>query len=293
MQIQSTRGEFMGTLLVLDFDGTMTDAEVEGVPFRQGYLEDVSILCDQPLEEVMKWADEFSAEVSANAHAYGWDFNGRIVAPAVVDPYLRMMPVARKIMDRAGVLLNPTDRTRLLDGILYKYNYGKTVNCFRDGARSVLESMEGTATYVVTNSHTIPVKNKLSSLGMEEDGRCTLQWLVDRVHGSAKKYYLDDSFTLVDESMNLSGLNRPVLLRRQKYYEVLSSLLEGEGLEWSDLVVVGDIFELDLCLPLAMGARVGLLANEFTPDYEQGFLREHPRGAVLTGVEQIPEFAFG
>jgi len=286
-------GGEMGTLLVLDFDGTMTDAEVEGVPFRQGYLEDVAILCAMPLEEVLVLAEEFSKEVSENAHAYGWQFNGKIVAPAVVDPYLRMMPVTRKIMDRAGVFLDPQDRTRLLDGILYKYNYGKTINCFRDGARAVLESMKGTATYVVTNSHTIPVKNKLRDLGLEADGRCTLDWLVDRVHGTAKKYFLDDSFTLVPESMSLEGLPRPILLRRQKYHAVLQDLLEAEGLDWSNLVVVGDIFELDLSLPLALGARVGLLANPFTPVYEKNFLASHPRGAVLTDVDQIPAFAFG
>lgn len=32
-------------VLVLDFDGTMTDAEVEGRPYRQGCLEDLAVLC--------------------------------------------------------------------------------------------------------------------------------------------------------------------------------------------------------------------------------------------------------
>ena len=283
----------MGKVLVLDFDGTMTDAEVEGGPYRTGYLEDVSTLSGLPMDEVMSLADKFDAEVSENAHQYGWDFNGQIVAPAVVDPYLRMMPVARKIFDHSGTFLNATDRTRILDGILYKYNYPKTANCFRDGARAVLESFEGSATYVVTNSHTDPVRRKLTTLGAQEDGSCSLQWLVDRVHGSAKKYVLEDDFTQVDEAMELPGLPRPVLLRRANYHRVLSQILADEGAGFEDLVVVGDIFELDLCLPFAMGAKVGLLANDFTPEYEKNFLQGHPRGAVLTSVQQIPEFAFG
>ena len=283
----------MGTLLVLDFDGTMTDAEVEGGPFRSGYLEDISILTGLPMDEVNALAETYSQEVFENAHAYGWDFQGRIVAPAVVDPYLCMMYVARKIMDKAGVFTNYTDRTRLLDGILYKYNYGKTLNAFREGAREVLESFKGTATYVVTNSHTIPVKEKLTSLGQEPDGSCTLDWLVERVYGSAKKYYLQDDFERVPEAMTLEGLPRPVLLRRQKYHAVLSKLLADEGMSWEELVVVGDIFELDLSLPLAMGARVGLLANSFTPDYEKNFLASHPRGHVLHHVDEIAGFAFG
>ena len=283
----------MGKVLVLDFDGTMTDAEVEGGPYRQGYLEDVSTLSGLPLDEVMTLAAQFDEEVSKNAHQYGWEFNGQIVAPAVVDPYLRMMPVARKIFDHSGTFLNPTDRTRILDGILYKYNYPKTANCFRDGARPVLESFEGSATYVVTNSHTDPVRQKLTSLGAQDDGTCSLQWLVDRVHGSAKKYVLDDGFTQVDESMELPGLPRPGWLRRANYHRVLSQILTDEGASFEDLVVVGDIFELDLCLPFAMGARVRLLANDFTPEYEKSFLLSHPRGAVLQTVAEIASFAFG
>jgi len=283
----------MSRVLVLDFDGTMTDAEVEGKPYRQGYLEDVSTLSGLPLDEVMTLAAQFDEEVSKNAHQYGWEFNGQIVAPAVVDPYLRMMPVARKIFDHSGTFLDPTDRTRILDGILYKYNYPKTANCFRDGSRAVLESFEGSATYVVTNSHTDPVRQKLTSLGAQDDGTCSLQWLVDRVHGSAKKYVIDDGFTLVDESMELPGLPRPVWLRRVNYHRVLTQVLADEGAGFDDLVVVGDIFELDLCLPFAMGARVGLLANDFTPEYEKSFLQSHPRGAVLHTVAEIASFAFG
>ena len=38
------------TVLVLDFDGTMTDAEAEGRPFRDGYLEDLCTLVGRDAE---------------------------------------------------------------------------------------------------------------------------------------------------------------------------------------------------------------------------------------------------
>ncbi|MEE2959569.1 MAG: hypothetical protein VYA34_02410 [Myxococcota bacterium] len=283
----------MRKVLVLDFDGTMTDAEKEGGPYRTGYLEDVSALSGLPLDEVKTLATQFDTEVAQNPHEYGWEFNGQIVAPAVVDPYLRMMPVARKIFDYSQTFLNTDDRTRILDGILYKYNYPKTLNCFREGARAVLESFEGSATYVVTNSHTDPVRSKLKSLGTNDDQSCSLEWLVERVHGSAKKYVIDNAFTEVDESMELKDLPRPILLRRANYYRVLAKILADEKASFEDLVVVGDIFELDLSLPFALGARVGILANDFTPEYEKNFLDGHPRGAVLSRVQEIPAFAFG
>ena len=187
----------MAKLLVLDFDGTMTDAEAEGAPFRGGYLEDVAALVGRSVDEVEALALKYEAQVAAAPDDYGWVFGGRIVAPAVVDPYLRIMPVARGIMDECGAFMVPAERDRLLDSILYKYNYTKTDMAFRDGAGEVLRELTGTATYVVTNSHTAPVQDKIRTLGDDGAGGNTLTWLVDRVHGRAKKYHLDDAFDVV------------------------------------------------------------------------------------------------
>ena len=267
-------------MLVLDFDGTMTDAEQEGGPFRGGYLQDIATLCGAELDEVLALAEGFEAEVAADPQAYGWLFHGHIVAPATVDPYLRIMPVARKIFDHYGTFQSEADRTRLLDGILYKYNYTKTLNVFRDGAAEVLHGLEGTATYVVTNSHTEHVKAKIADLGVH--------WLVERVHGRAKKYVIEDSFDTLPATMTMEGLSRPILLRRANYHRVLSALLEENGKDWSELLVVGDIFELDLAVPLALGARVGLVVNAFTPAYEQAYLDAHPRGILVHDIREIP-----
>ena len=194
------------------------------------------------------------------------------------------MPVARKILDHFGVLLDDHERTRLLDGILYKYNYPKTQNVFREGAREVLHSLAGSATFIVTNSHTEPVQAKVRDLSEAGD----LDWLVERVYGRAKKYVVDDGFELLPSSFRIEGLGRPVLLRRQLYYERISTLLEEAGAGWEDLLVVGDIFELDLALPLHMGAQVGLVVNGFTPAYELEYLDAHPRGHLIHSLREIP-----
>ena len=274
----------MNGLLVLDFDGTITDAELEGSPFRRGYLDDLAVLTGLSVDEVDALAAKFEAEVAADPQAFGWVYDGRIVAPATVDPYLRMMPVARKLFDHCGAFPDDGDRTRLCDGILYKYNYQKTLTAFRDHAAETLRGLTGTTTYVVTNSHTEPVRNKLREL---DGGTGTLDWLIERVHGRAKKYVVDASFDAVDAELNLPGLDRPVLLRRRLYHTVLSELLERHGLGWSDLTVVGDIFELDLALPIAMGARVGLVVNQFTPDYEKAYVGGHERGWLLQSLDEL------
>jgi FMN phosphatase YigB (HAD superfamily) len=282
----------LARLLVLDFDGTVTDAEAEGAPFRAGYLEDLATLTGLDFGLVEALAVRFAAEVDAAADREGWVFLGRVVAPATVDPYLRMMPVARRILDYAGAFLNEADRTRLLDGILYKYNYQKTHIAFRPAARDVLLALQPEPLWVVTNSHTEAVQAKIRALGVRPDGGNDLLPLSERVIGRARKYMLDDSWVDVPESMSLPGLARPVLLRRRAYYEVLDRLRLAAGAEWADITVVGDIFELDLALPLAAGARVGLLANAHTPAWERAYLRDHPRGAVLLDLAEVPAYFY-
>ena len=280
-------------LLILDFDGTMTDAEVEGRPFRLGYLEDLATLTGLSIEEVHRLAERFDAEVAAHQEAYGWMYGGHIVAPASVDPYLRIMPVARKILDYAGAVPSEQDRSRLLDGIFYKYNYQKTVVAFRPGARAFLETVgktDGLETYVVTNSHTEPVAHKLELLGANPDGSNSLDWLRARVHGRARKYVVDETFDQVPERMALPGLSRPVLLRRPHYAQVIQQLCLQHQVQIQNVAVVGDIFELDLALPLFLGARAVLLSNAHTPGYEKAFVSNHPRAFLADSLERVAAF---
>lgn len=276
----------MARLIVFDFDGTITDAEAEGAPYRDGYLADVAILTGQPRERVMARAVELEAELAAHAQEEGWVYEGRIVAPATVDPYLRVMPVSKRLFDEAGRFFDPEDRARIGD-LLYASNYRKTLTRFRPGARALFEALAGQAVYIVTNSHTDAVQGKVRTLGENADGSNALGWLVDRVHGQARKFKVDERWTAVPASLTLPGLGRPVLLRRQAYFERLDALRQAAGADWSEVEVYGDIFELDLALPLALGARVGLMRNAHTPPWEVAYLADHPRGAVLDDLSAI------
>jgi hypothetical protein len=275
-------------ILILDFDGTITDAEEEGKPYRLGYLEDLSTLIEVDIQVVLAWAQEFEEHIQNGEQDFGWTFGGRIVAPASVDPYLRIMPVARMILDRARAFKDSKERSLLLDSILYKYNYQKTRTCFRPGAKAFLESFApgvGLHCHIVTNSHTLPVQRKVEGLGNTDNGSNSMKWLIERVHGSAKKYIIDDDFREVPSETRLPGLKRPILLRRKHYYSVLRRIFEKHSSDWLDVIVLGDIYELDLSLPLQLGATVGLVTNCHTPEYEKSHLSGHARGAVLNTLE--------
>ncbi|NVB79168.1 MAG: hypothetical protein HOV81_12275 [Kofleriaceae bacterium] len=284
----------MAVALVLDFDGTMTDAEAEGRPFRDGYLEDLAMLVGvKPGDpDILGIAEQVEAEIAETPAKYPFLWMGRAVAPATVDPYLRMVPIAHRILDRFGVIPDATDRGRLLGSVLYKYNYAKTLGhpVFRSGAGAMLASLGGTSTWIVTNSDTHAVAGKVAALDREAPG---VAWLTSRVRGFARKFDVDEAWGGAPSELALPGLERAVLLRRRSYFDILSEVLAEAGSSFEELVVIGDIFELDLAMPLALGARVGLVTSPRTPDYEKAFVMAHPRATLIEDLSQIPGFAFG
>jgi phosphoglycolate phosphatase-like HAD superfamily hydrolase len=278
-------------ILVLDFDGTMTDAEAEGAPFITGYLEDLEALVgaetDAQRAQVRAIVDEVLAELATHPERHPFRWKGKAVAPASVDPYLRMVPIADRVFDRFDAFANRVDRGRLTGGVLYKHNYARTKGhpVFRPGAAEVIAALAGSETFVVTNSHTESVADKIRMLDAQHPG-CA--WLADRVVGNAQKFEVDDGWDGVPAELVVPGLStRNVLLRRRRYHDRLETVLDAAGATFADLIVVGDIFELDLALPLAVGARVGLVTSPHTPAYETAFVDAQPRGTVLTDLRDV------
>jgi len=282
------------TVLALDFDGTMTDAEAEGRPFRDGYLEDLCAMVGRAAgdPEITAIADAVEDELQRAPASHPFLWMGRAVAPATVDPYLRMVPIAHRILDTFSVMPSAIDRGRLLGNVLYKYNYAKTLGrpVFRAGAGDVLRSLGGTDAWIVTNSDTHAVAGKVAALDREAAG---VAWLTSRVRGHARKFDVDDTWTGAAAELEVPGLDRPVLLRRRAYHDILKEILDAAGATFGDLVVIGDIFELDLAMPLSLGARVGLVATSRTPPYERAFVEAHPRARIIDDLAEIPAFAFG
>ena len=279
-------------VIVLDFDGTMTDVEADAHPFRVGYLDDLSIFVGRgPGDaEVQGIALDTERKLFQGPDVpFMWE--NRAVAPVVVDPFMRIFPIAHGVLDHFGAIPNQAERQQLLR-LLYRYNYAKTLvrPMFRAGAGKVLQALVKTDTWIVTNSDTHAVVSKLTALDREADG---VAWHTARVRGGARKFAIDDQWTVLDAELSLPGLDRPVLLRRREYHDVLATIIGSVGATFSDLIVIGDIFEFDLAMPLALGARVGLVTSANTPAYERAFVAAHPRGAVLDDVTQITEFALG
>jgi phosphoglycolate phosphatase-like HAD superfamily hydrolase len=252
--------------VVLDFDGTFTDVAAEGAPFvrhfRQRFAERVGP------EVAARW-DAEEAEVVSSSEEYGWEVGGRVVAPATADPYLLSNFVARRLCDRFGLMRDVAARSQVLDE-LYREAYAQAGIAFKPEAKEVLEALAATGLPVVfvTNAHTRSAELKLDSLGLR--GRERL-----RVSGDARKFLIepagtpDAAFDALPDTVQTPGLRRPIYLRRGRYFDALRRVWQDTGTTPAQTLVCGDIYELDLAMPAALGASVQFVSRPNTLEYER------------------------
>ncbi|AKQ70599.1 Glutamate synthase [NADPH] large chain [Myxococcus hansupus] len=252
--------------VVLDFDGTFTDVAAESAPFLLHFRQGLAAALGEDLEAA--WEEEVAA-LRAGADSLGWDLGGRVVAPATADPYLTATCAAHRLMQRFGKGLDEAARSDVVQK-LYREAYAHSATAFKPEAKEVLEALVATGlpVTVVTNAHTDLVEKKLDELAPQGREKLT-------VSGDARKFLLDPPdapdarFATVPETQTLDGvLRRPVYLRRGRYFEALKRVWERTGTTPEQTLVAGDIFELDLALPAALGAQVQLVSRDNVLPYE-------------------------
>lgn len=252
-------------LVVLDFDGTFTRVDDEAVPFLESYQAGLGALLDIPITS--EW-ERARALIEADPDRYGWQHEGRIVAPSHADPYILATTIAQ--------LLLQDHRGEVTPGVtesLFRESYAKAGTVFRHDAREVVASVlaRDVPVFVVTNSHTDDVRRKIERLGIEPDRLA--------IHGDARKWMIvepeetDPRFEALPAELRVEGLGRPMHLRRGRYYEVLRLLWSQSGASPETTLVCGDIYELDLALPARLGARVHMVGRPSTPTYEREAVR--------------------
>ncbi|HSB46571.1 MAG TPA: HAD family hydrolase [Candidatus Bilamarchaeum sp.] len=271
------RGRFPVRCVILDFDGTLTDVEKEAAGFGERYLLDLcSVLGIAEAELGRLWeAERRKLDESPD---FGWSVGGKIVAPAYADPHILATATAGAVLDSLGLFMDKAERLKLSDSIFHR-NYPLNPTVFRDGAGEFLrELMDKFPVFIVTSSEAGNVERKLAQLG---PGRAP------PVFGSAQKYAIDDSWAAVPEGMEVGGLGRPVLLRRKKYWEIIEGILASAGVSRGEALVAGDIFELDLSLPLFMGVPVCLVMKGATGIYEIDAVSGYERGIVAPDLQGV------
>lgn len=261
--------------VILDFDGTFTDVEKEAIPFLGAYRDGLSERAGYDL--AAEW-DEVEESLMHAPDEHGWRYDGKIVAPCHADPYIMSTSTAHVILDRHNLLMKEEDRLAALETTFVE-NYGKTANAFRPDAKATIERLldSDLQVFVVTNSRTEAVEKKIRELAPRGIEKL-------RVFGEARKFNLvppsapSPEFDAVPESAHLPGLSRPVYLKRGQYFDRLAEVARLSGASAEETLVCGDIYELDLALPAALGCYVHLVCRPSTADYEKAEMTRLARG---------------
>jgi len=272
--------------VVLDFDGTLTDADKEAVPYKEIHKQEFCRRTGVPVERVNTISAVLETTLKLDS-LEGWVDNGKVVAPACADPYVLTSTVYRKIIDhlnkglvkRYNLPQTEEERSKLLEE-LFRASYPHAAVVFRKGARRFLDDlMDEHNVVVVTNSDEQKVREKI--------GKLTKGDYEVPVVGDARKYKIDDSFGFVPESVRPDGFQRPVFLRRRNYFNVLTKLYKERSFGTTNTFVIGDIYELDLALPEHLGYGVILVNTPGASEHEKKHLESSRKGFVAHSFGEV------
>ncbi len=259
-------------IIVLDFDGTLTDIDKEAAPAINGWKEDLARDIGYSADELESEWQKITKNIIETPFEYGWMRNGKIVAPSTSDPYMIANTITPIILDKENKYVGDEERNSYMYSLFAKNN-SKSLVSFKEDADEFLERIKNKfSLYIVTNSDKNKVVEKISKLpGKHGD---------IPVFGGAKKYELSDDWNFLPESIEKEGFERPLYLRRKKYYDVLENILKENKAEANQVIAIGDIYELDLLLPEYLCMNTVLVPRENTPTFEINATKEYPKSYV-------------
>lgn len=275
---------------VFDFDGSCTRVPGISDRFLAAYGKGLARLEARIAGE---WAAALE-QVRKRSPEAGWMLGGKASAPAAADPYILAYEAARDLAAKFGLGELPDD--------LHGPAYDEAQAEFRPDLTHVLDELvqRGVRIAFISNSSTARIAARLDEHLANKPGlRAQI-----RVLGDAAKFRVREitpsadvppaiagRFDAVPVTVTLAGLARPVYLRRGAYLEALCKVWDGDVEAIEQTIVCGDIWELDLALPAAMGMQVHLIergAPYCTYPYErQAATGLGPLGGVsaeLTGL---------
>ncbi len=277
--------------VILDYDDTLTVGAVGVRRALPKFIEGLAKVTREPMNRVKRL---FLSAIRRQDRLVdvdpmrGVEVEGRRVAHADAGAFLRLLPPTRHVLGRLGFKTN----ARGQEGVFFlvvRYAYPFAKPHWRRGCPELLRALHAAAhaeepisSWIVTQSDTDPVTEKVHTLGSDE----WVQWFGERVYGGARKLDIDPEWEELPRWLPIPDGPR-VHLRRPAYFSGLESRLQADGTDWSELWALGDNFEMELAIPLHMGARVILILKSTTPEHEIAFLRKHERAHVVRGLSAV------
>jgi FMN phosphatase YigB (HAD superfamily) len=286
-----------------DFDGVLTDIAHESARVTNLFLDGLRHASGGADRSVADLAHSAYEEMAAHPTRHGWRVGGRITAFANEDGFVRVNglagclderaargdPIARPLL--AALQITGPDAFTALAHLAYERMTRETaagaIKPLDPEAAEVLRTLlaRGDEVVVVSNSGTDRIAQILRSAGLEAHpggapgpGRL-------RIRGGARKFILSEA----PRGFEVEGY--AVATDRPHYEQIL--------LEERPDVVVGDVFSLDLALPLDLvrrrapgfGPRLVLRRRSYTPAWSAGYVagpaRADARCDVVDRIQEI------
>lgn len=263
-------------IFISDFDGTLTDNQAVAEQYFQAYTAAMAADLNIPVSDARARMTAAQQQVMNKPAQYGWQIDGQTVA-SVGDHMILARVAAEIVLDAVGPLEGNFEHMRRYFEIASE----GSGSVFRPGTGEYIRTLSRLGRLViVSNSGTEIVSHKLDRAFPD---------IEIEIIGGAKKYQLEPLPVSIKmpASMQPEAFPRPVLLQRGFYYQALEKAADPQPLQ-SIAAVIGDVFELDLALPAALGLPIAMLTTPYTPPWEIPYVKKH--GFVGQNLYQVTEW---
>ena len=263
--------------VIFDFDGTCTQVDKVQAKFLDDYRK--ALFVDEK-----EW-DKAKATIAKASPNAGWNLmNAPSTAPAGADPYI-LAGEAAGLIYRARGQEAPN---------VFAKVYDQNVAPFRPELHDVIETLLKKKIKVafISNSDGTKIANRIQDLFHKTPQRKD----AIQVFGGAAKFLVKEllvdakvtkdqrtQFDQLAAADRIGDVARPIYLRRGAYFEALCAT----QFPLAETLVVGDIWELDLAMPAALGAHVHLIQRMEpfpTYAYELAQLAKGHSSSTLKGL---------
>lgn len=275
---------------IVDFDGTLTELAREEAVFESLYTENLVASTTSFVRDA--WADA-AARVDADPDRYGFVLGESVVAPGNADHFIRCLAVTQVLACELELITPDGLRHAMINAYSKAYEEVTrsfwSADMFRPGVVEFLEYFREMRVplWLVSNAEVTQVRKRLSCLPARVRG------LVNFL-GNAQKYWIGHSskshaaFDFIPDEQKLPGMARAVKLKRGRYFDALATVWDRTRTEAVHTLVVGDIYEMDLAMPAALGAHVHLVQRgEPRAPYRHALIALGERGSWGCDLAQI------
>jgi hypothetical protein len=297
--------------LVSDFDGVWTDQDKEAAYVLDFIVRKISAITGFSNDDVRGLLKECRREMDKTPYEFGWYNSGKISAYYQEDPFGDNNSILNYI-ERAGNAnsfsvfrqkLNDIKKAIVKNGYqsVEEFSnkcFSESTKAFKEAgkltpqlhARSALEKVlkKGVNIVVASNSTTQKIEHLFLKMGSQPTNEKSLKPGNVHARGNAMKFVISPSFKAVPEKMKIAG-RFEAQLRRKSYFELLLD-------EMPDYVL-GDVFSLDLALPLYLRRkderfsklRVIQKVQAHTPGWVKDFLSKKMFNGIAFMIEDMNE----